>query len=80
MIFGYWDGDRLMYAARTRSGFMGNSTERMNRASDFALQLHLDQSACRSDVSTVQNRGVAFASSTHVHPSFLRFTSIYPKL
>jgi hypothetical protein len=21
LIFGYWDGDRLMYAARTRSGF-----------------------------------------------------------
>lgn len=21
LIFGYWEGDRLMYAARTRSGF-----------------------------------------------------------
>jgi bifunctional non-homologous end joining protein LigD len=31
LIFGYWEGDRLMYAARTRSGFTPALRERLHQ-------------------------------------------------
>jgi ATP-dependent DNA ligase len=31
LIFGYWEGDRLMYAARTRGGFMSAVREHLHQ-------------------------------------------------
>jgi ATP-dependent DNA ligase len=31
LIFGYWDGDRLMYAARTRRGFTPSVREQLQQ-------------------------------------------------
>jgi ATP dependent DNA ligase C terminal region len=31
LIFGYWEGDRLMYAARTRSGFTPAVREQLHQ-------------------------------------------------
>lgn len=33
LIFGYWEGDRLVYAARTRSGFTPGLREQLHHRS-----------------------------------------------
>jgi hypothetical protein len=43
IIFGYYDGPKLIYAARTRNGFTPASREKLFNLS-FALQSHFPRS------------------------------------